>query len=165
MAASRLLIINQMDVNNAFLHGELNEDIYMKLPQGYQSACSNKDNCFMALFVYVDDILLIGDSCSRIAHVKTYLDDNFTIKDLGDAKFFLWIELLHNSLKARKYTLDILKDTGLIGCKPPNTPIFLGTNLTDMASPLLIDINKYRWLVGRLLYLGFTRLDITYVVQ
>lgn len=35
ITATKRLFISQMDVNNVFLQGKLNEDVYVKLPQGF----------------------------------------------------------------------------------------------------------------------------------
>jgi hypothetical protein len=42
-------------------------------------------------------------------------------------KYFLGIDIAHSSkrffISQRKYTLDILKEIGKLGCKPTSTPI------------------------------------------
>ncbi|KAK4402749.1 Retrovirus-related Pol polyprotein from transposon RE1 [Sesamum angolense] len=205
--------IHQLDVNNAFLHGYLDEDLYMLPPEGYSvepgMVCklerslyglkqasrqwneefttklqefgfmqSSHDYCLfvkttdsrlLALLVYVDDILLTGSSLEEIQAVKSYLHDLFTIKDIGEARYFLGLEIARNSkgsyVAQTKYILDIVKDTGLLEAKAASTPLPQGLKLTSDCGALLQNPDSYRRLVGRLLYLSFTRPDISHSVQ
>ncbi|XP_019178164.1 PREDICTED: uncharacterized protein LOC109173391 [Ipomoea nil] len=68
-------------------------------------------------------------------------------------------------LSQRKYTLDILGESGLHGCRPSNFPIEQNHRLRADSTGSLVDAAHYRRLVGRLLYLTVTRPDITYVVN
>jgi hypothetical protein len=83
-------------------------------------------NTFTILLVYVDDIILTGNSLSEFVHIKTVLHSAFKIKDLGVLKYFLGLEVAHSttgiSLCQRKYCLDLLNDSGLSGCKSVSTP-------------------------------------------
>ncbi|KAJ8774987.1 hypothetical protein K2173_019991 [Erythroxylum novogranatense] len=157
--------LTQLDINNAFLHGYLDED-------SVHDNCLFvfcQDNCFLMLLVYVDDLLISGDSASVIIRLKSALNEQFTIKVLGVAKYFLGLEIIRNEsgifLNQRKYVLDLLANAGLLGSKPKAVPFPKGGDLLDARSPLLQNPQEYRRLVGRLLYLGFSRPDITYSVQ
>ena len=43
--------------------------------------------------MYVDDIVLTGDNEEDMQKLKTYLAKEFEIKDLGNLKYFLGIEV------------------------------------------------------------------------
>jgi hypothetical protein len=206
--------IHQLDVNNAFLHGDLKEDVYMSLPQGFSTSHPNKVcklvkslyglkqasrqwnekltsfllslnfkqasadhslftrktvTSFLVLLVYVDDVIIAGTSLDEIQVVKSALHTSFKIKDLGKLKYFLGLEVAHSqagiSLCQRKYCLDLLVDSGLLGAKPVSTPCDPSVKLYHDDSPPYHDISAYRRLVGRLLYLNATRPDITFITQ
>ena len=77
--------------------------------------------------MYVDDIIITGDDASGIILVKRDLGSSFDIKDLGLLRYFLGIEVARShqgiSLSQRKYALDLLQDTGMLGCRPASSPI------------------------------------------
>jgi hypothetical protein len=68
-------------------------------------------------------------------------------------------------INQRKYALEILYDAGLLGYKPFQTPMDSTLRLSKKARTPLEDKFAYRRLIGMLLYLTSTRIDITYPVQ
>jgi hypothetical protein len=56
--------------------------------------------------------------------------------------------------------LDLLKETGKLGCKPTSIPIDSKNKLNIEDSMPLEDINKFQRLVGKLIYLTVTRPNI-----
>ncbi|RVW30591.1 Retrovirus-related Pol polyprotein from transposon TNT 1-94 [Vitis vinifera] len=79
------------------------------------------------LVVYVDDIVITGSDQDGIQKLKQHLFTHFQTKDLGKLKYFLGIEIAQSSsgvvLSQRKYALDILEETGMLDCKPVDTPM------------------------------------------
>jgi len=43
---------------------------------------------FIVVLIHVDDLLITDNSITAIESLKKFLHETFTIKDLGDAKFF-----------------------------------------------------------------------------
>ncbi|KAB1200448.1 hypothetical protein CJ030_MR0G007247 [Morella rubra] len=142
--------------------------------QGYQQGQSDhtmffrqsKDGKKTILIVYVDDIILTGDNIMEMERLKKVLATEFEVKDLGQMRYFLGMEVARSkrgiSVSQRKYILDLLTETGMLGCKPNDTPIEAGKRPEDDGNP--VDKNRYQKLVGKLIYLSYTRPDIAFAV-
>lgn len=206
--------VYQMDVHNAFLHGDLEEEVYMQLPPGFRHShpgkvCKLKKSLYglkqaprcwfkklsesllrfgfvqsyedyslfsysrkgieLRVLIYVDDLLICGNHPRMLQKFKEYLSKCFAMKDLGKLKYFLGIEVSRGPegifISQRKYSLDIVADTGNLGSKPALTPLEQNHKLAEAKGPLLDDPKKYRRLMGRLIYLLNTRPDLCYAVH
>ncbi|KAJ9173157.1 hypothetical protein P3X46_016321, partial [Hevea brasiliensis] len=135
----------------------------------YSLFVNKHDSSFTAILVYVDHVILAGNDINEINRIKKFLDDSFKIKDLGDLKFFLGLEIARSkagiSICQRKYALEILSDIGYLAAKPATTPMDSHLKLSNNSGDPLPDSSSYRRLVGKLLYLTTTRLDITFSIQ
>uniref|UniRef100_A0A2N9HIV2 Reverse transcriptase Ty1/copia-type domain-containing protein n=1 Tax=Fagus sylvatica TaxID=28930 RepID=A0A2N9HIV2_FAGSY len=184
IAAVKGWSLYQLDVNNAFLHGELAEEVYMTLPLGLHSKGETSSNSvcrltkslyglkqasrqwfskfsttllshgftqskadyslftrhdgssFIALLVYVDDILIASSDIAAVTKLKQFLDAQFKLKDLGPVRYFLGLEIARStqgiSVSQRKYALEVLEDAGLLGCKPTKCPMDQNLKLSKL---------------------------------
>ena len=77
--------------------------------------------------------MVTKNDSSEIFSLQKYLATEFELKDLGQLKYFLGIEVarsIHSvSLCQRKHVLDLLTETGMLDCKPVETPIEMNHKL------------------------------------
>uniref|UniRef100_A0A2N9IJK6 Reverse transcriptase Ty1/copia-type domain-containing protein n=1 Tax=Fagus sylvatica TaxID=28930 RepID=A0A2N9IJK6_FAGSY len=106
---------------------------------------------FISLLVYVDDILIASNDMSTMHALKDSLHAEFKLKDLGNLKYFLGLEVAKSakgiSLCQRKYALDIISDSGMLGSKPVTTPMEQNLKINQSNGDPLEDPSLYRRLV------------------
>ena len=113
-------------------------------------------------------MVITGDDEEEIRSLKQKLFMEFEMKDLGNLKYFLGIEVYRSEqgifINQKKYILDLLAKTGMLDCKPAETPIVVNHRLQTEPKGKSTDREQYQKLVGKLIYLSHTRPDISYAV-
>jgi len=88
---------------------------------------------------------------------------------LGSLKYFLSIEVAKSNhgifISQGKYTLDLFKETGLLGCKATEHLVEVNVKQGEDNKRPLVDKGRYQRLVGQLIYLSHICPDIAYTVS
>ncbi|RVX04712.1 Retrovirus-related Pol polyprotein from transposon RE2 [Vitis vinifera] len=177
LAANLDWSLHQLDVKNAFLNGDLEEEVYMDIPAGLETTSNFNKVCRLrkslyglkqspsAWFERFTKVIMKR----KLTYLKKLLTKEFEIKDLGNLKYFLGMEIARSkkgiAVSQRKYVLDLLNETGMLGCKPAETPMDTTVKLEESDGSAPVDKGRYQRLVGKLIYLSHTRPDIGFSVS
>ncbi|VVT58406.1 uncharacterized protein SAPINGB_P006190 [Magnusiomyces paraingens] len=194
--------VHHMDVETAFLNGDLKEDIYMRQPKGFvvkgqeSKVCHLKKSLYglkqaplcwnekihgalvklgfirnesdygvytkgsgstmVIIALYVDDLLISGNSSEVIAKTKSSLSSMFKMKDLGPVEQFLGMRVkqspYHITVDVSRYIFDMLEEFGMQNCSSVKTPLPT-RDLSDFSeSDSATDASMYRSIIGKLIY-------------
>ncbi|XP_019225493.1 PREDICTED: uncharacterized protein LOC109207065 [Nicotiana attenuata] len=164
----------------------------MKIPKGFVNQRENEgkssldyslftkkqDKKIVVILVYVDDMLITGNDLTLMEEIKKQSYQPFMLKDLGELMYFLGIEFCRSHrgimMNQRKYSVELISKMGLSAAKPSWTPLDCNQKLTtteldevagSSSDEPLEEKGQYQRLIGKLLYLTLTRLDIAFAVQ
>ena len=156
---------------NTALHNQLT---MMEFVQADSDPCvyraSGGEVFFMG--VYVDDIILAGESEKRMKEVKDTLTNKFDIKDMGELHYFLGMKIQLDKtgdiwIGQPAYAESLLQKFGMSEAKPVSTPVDTSIKFIQATEDeKCIDQQVYQSAIGSLLYLSVaTRPDITFAVS
>lgn len=116
-------------------------------------------NATTILICYVDDLLMFSENMADIERLKQRLAKKFVLKDLGQPKQFLNMDLEWTpgavSIRQKNLIENLLNESGMSDSKPQRSPVSPENDLNIKADSISKDdADKYRSHVGSLLYLA-----------
>jgi hypothetical protein len=148
-----------------FNKSKVDYNIYFKVMNDEFTVMNDEPS---VLLLYVDDLFLTNEY-NLITYCKKNLFAEFEMKDLGLMHYFLgpevWQSLDHIFLNQGKYVVEILKKFDMLECKSMATPMEMNLKLLVETLSKLVDVTLYRQIIGLLMYLKNTRIDICFVVN
>ncbi|GJS48586.1 ribonuclease H-like domain-containing protein [Tanacetum coccineum] len=179
-ASFKDFVVYQMDVKSAFLYGKIEEEVYVCQPPGFE------DPDFLDRVYKVEKALYELHQAPRAWYetLSTYLLDNgfqrrkldktlFIRRDKGDILLVqvtsgvgmgMWRRKDGIFVSQDKYVTEILMKFSFINVKTASTPMETQKHLRKDEDGKEMDVLLYRSMIGSLMYLTSSRLDIMFAV-
>nr|GEY29906.1 hypothetical protein [Tanacetum cinerariifolium] len=143
-------------LENGFHREKIDQTLFIKKQKGD----------ILLVQIYIDDIIFSATNKDLCKSFEKLMKDKFQISSMGELTFFLGLRVKQKKdrifISQDKYVAEILKKFGLTEGKSACTPI-------DTEKPLLkdldgkdVDVYIYRSMIGSLMYLTSSRLDIMF---
>nr|GEW02251.1 putative ribonuclease H-like domain-containing protein [Tanacetum cinerariifolium] len=145
-------------LENGFQRGKIDQTLFIK----------RQKSDILLVQIYVDDIIFGLTNKDLCKAFEKLMKDKFQMSLMGELTFFLGLQVKQKKdgifISQDKYIAEILRKFGLTYGKSASTPI-------DTKKPLLkdpdgkdVDVHTYRSMIGLLMYLTSSRLDIMFAV-
>ncbi|GJV72628.1 putative ribonuclease H-like domain-containing protein [Tanacetum coccineum] len=117
--------------------------------------------------VYVDDIIFGSTKKSWCDEFEALMKSRFQMSSMGELTFFLGLQVKQKAdgifISQDKYVAEILKKFDFANVKTASTPIETQKPLVKDEEASDVDVHLYRSMIGSLMYLTASRLDIMYL--
>ncbi|GJS14685.1 putative ribonuclease H-like domain-containing protein, partial [Tanacetum coccineum] len=186
-ASFKDFVVYQMDVKSAFLYGKIEEEVYVYQPLGFEDsefpdkvykvdkplyglhqaprACQSD---ILLVQVYVDDIIFGSTKKELCTEFEKLMHKKFQMSSMGELTFFLGLQVTQKDdgifISQDKYVVEILKKFGFLTVKTASTPMETSKPLLKDAEAEDVDVHLYRSMIGSLMYLTSSRLDIMFAL-
>ncbi|GJX55876.1 putative ribonuclease H-like domain-containing protein [Tanacetum coccineum] len=145
-------------LDNGFHKGKIDQFLFIKKQKGD----------ILLVQIYVDDIIFGSTKKELCTEFEKLVHDKFQMSSIGELTFFLGLQVKQKEdgifINQDKYVADILRKFSFTDVRTTSTPM-------DTEKPLLkdsdgddVDVHLYRSMIGSLMYLTSSRLDIMFAV-
>jgi hypothetical protein len=123
---------------------------------------------FLLVRIYVDDIIFCGSSHSLVSSFQEMTENEFQMSMMGELTFSLCIQVKQTKqgtfIHQAKFTKDLMKKVSMTELKSVSTSMRTGTVPDLDENGEAVDQREYKSMIGSLLYLTATWLDIQFIV-
>ena len=122
----------------------------------------------MAIVIYVDALIILGNDQGFISTTKQKLHAQFDMTDLGLLHFFLGLEIWQHSqgifVSQQRYVQGLLVAFNTIDARPISSPLDVNYKISEFDDSTAADSHLYQRLIGSLIWLLNTHCDISFLM-